>query len=45
MNGQIIEGKYYEEELLKSVFDFETDNKVLESLNIREPASQIDLSS
>ena len=45
MNDEIIEGKYYEEELLKSVFDFETDNKVLESLNIRGPASQIDLSS
>ena len=34
MNGQIIEGKYYEQELLKSDFDFESDNKVLESLEI-----------
>ena len=33
MNGEIIEGKYYEQELLKSEFDFES-NKVLESLNI-----------
>ena len=50
MNGEIIEGKYYEEELLRSEIDFESENKVLESLNInlrsateliREPASQI----
>ena len=34
INGEIIEGKYYEQELLKSEFDFESDNKVLESLNI-----------
>ena len=34
MNGEIIEGKYYEEELLKSQFDFESNNKVLESLDI-----------
>ena len=34
MNGEIIEGKYYEQELLKSEFDFESDNKVLESLGI-----------
>ena len=34
INGEIIEGKYYEEELLKSEFDFESNNKVLESLNI-----------
>ena len=33
MNGEIIEGKYYEQELLKSEFDFESNNKVLESLN------------
>ena len=39
MNGEIIEGKYCEQELLKSEFDFESNNKVLESLNIREPAS------
>ena len=33
INGEIIEGKYYEQELLKSEFDFESNNKVLESLN------------
>ena len=34
MNGEIIEGKYYEQELLKSNFDFESNNNVLQSLNI-----------
>ena len=34
MNGETIEGKYYEQELLKPEFDFESNNKVLESLNI-----------
>ena len=34
MNGKIIENKYYEQELLKSEFDFETNNKALESLGI-----------
>ena len=34
INGEIIEGKYYEQELLKSEFDFESNNKVLKSLNI-----------
>ena len=34
INGEIIEDKYYEQELLKSEFDFESKNKVLESLNI-----------
>ena len=34
MNGEIIEGKYYEQELLKSEFDFESNNKVSESLGI-----------
>ena len=34
MNGEIIEGKCYQYELLKSEFDFESNNKVLESLNI-----------
>ena len=34
INGEIIEGKYYEQELLKSEFDFESNNKVLESINI-----------
>ena len=34
MNGEIIEGKYYEQELLKSEFEFESNNKVSEPLNI-----------
>ena len=34
MNGEIVEGKFYEQELLKSEFDFEFNNKVLESLGI-----------
>ena len=34
MNGKIKEGKYYEQELLKSEFEFESNNKVLESLKI-----------
>ena len=34
INGEIIKGKYYEQELLKSEFDFESNIKVLESLNI-----------
>ena len=34
INGEIIEGKYYQQELLKSEFDFESNNKVFESLNI-----------
>ena len=34
INGEIIEGKYYEQELLQSEFDFESNNKVLESLNV-----------
>ena len=29
INGEIIEGKYYGQELLKSEFDFESNNKVL----------------
>ena len=33
INGEIIEGKYYEQELLISEFDFESNNRVLESLN------------
>ena len=33
-NAEIIEGKFYEKELLKSEFDFESNNKVLESLDI-----------
>ena len=34
INGEIKESKYYEQELLKSEFDFDSNNKVLESLNI-----------
>ena len=34
INGEIKEGKHYEQELLKSEFDFESSNKVLESLGI-----------
>ena len=34
INGEIIEGNYYEQELLQSEFDFESNNKVLGSLNI-----------
>ena len=34
VNKKIIDGKYYEQELLKSEFDFESNNKVLESLDI-----------
>ena len=34
MNGEIIEGKYYEQELFKSELYFESNNKVFESLNI-----------
>ena len=43
MNGEIVEGKYYKQELLKSEFDFESNNKVLESLNIdlRSSAKQV----
>ena len=33
-NGEITEGKYYEQELLKSEFGFESNNKVLECLEI-----------
>ena len=33
-NGEIREGKYHEQELLKSEFDYESNSKVLESLNI-----------
>ena len=34
IDGEIIEGKYYEQEFLKSQVDFEYNNKDLESLNI-----------
>ena len=33
-NNELIEGKYYEQELLRSVFNFESNNKTLESMNI-----------
>ena len=34
INGEIIESNYCEQELFKSEFDFESNKKVLESLNI-----------
>ena len=34
INGEIIEGKNYEQKLLKSEFDFESNSKLLESLDI-----------
>ena len=33
-NGEIIQGKYYEQELLRSIFNFKSNNKTLESMNI-----------
>ena len=46
INGEIIEGKCYEQGLLKSEFHFESNNKDLESLNINIVAgSPIDLRS
>ena len=33
-NGEIIKGKYYEQELLRSIFNFDSNNKMLESMNI-----------
>ena len=33
-NGEIIQGKYYEQELLRSIFNFDSNNKTLESMNI-----------
>ena len=33
-NGAIIQGKYYEQELLRSIFNFDSNNKTLESMNI-----------
>ena len=33
-NNEQIEGKFYEQELLRSVFNFESNNKTLESMNI-----------
>ena len=33
-NGEIIQGKYYEQELLRSIFDVDSNNKTLESMNI-----------
>ena len=34
MSGEIIGGKYFEQELLKYEFDFDSNNRVLKSLNI-----------
>ena len=33
-NNEQIEGKYYEQELLRSIFNFDSNNKTLESMNI-----------
>ena len=33
-NNGLIEGKYYEQELLGSVFNFKSNNKTLESMNL-----------
>ena len=33
-NKETIQGKYYEQELLRSAFNFEFNNKLLESMNI-----------
>ena len=33
-NGETIQGKYYEQELLRSIFNFDSNNKTLESMNI-----------
>ena len=33
-NGEIIQGKYYEQELLRSIFNFDSNNKTLESMNL-----------
>ena len=33
-NKEIIRGKYYEQELLRSIFNFDSNNKTLESMNI-----------
>ena len=33
-NGEIIQGKYYEQELLRSIFNFDSNNKTLERMNI-----------
>ena len=33
-NGEIIQGKYYEQELSRSIFNFDSNNKTLESMNI-----------
>ena len=33
-NKEIIQGKYYEQELLRSIFNFDTNNKTLGNLNL-----------
>ena len=33
-NGEIIQGTHYEQELLRSIFNFDSNNKTLESMNI-----------
>ena len=33
-NGEILQGKYYEQELIGSIFNFDSNNKTLESLDV-----------
>ena len=33
-NNELIEGKYYEQEFLKTIFNFDCNNKTLDSMNI-----------
>ena len=33
-NKEIIQGNYYEQELLRSIFNFDSNNKTLETMNI-----------
>ena len=33
-NKEVIQGKNYEQELLRSIFNFDSDNKTLEGMNI-----------
>ena len=40
-NGEIIQGKYYEQELLRSIFNFDSNNKTLVCMNISTKWSKI----
>ena len=33
--GEVVEGRYYEQELLKSAFNFDTNDDVLHSINLK----------